>query len=174
MQIFAGGRGSGKTYKLVHLAAKDPEGYFVAPTHAMARWVQGSYKDVIHKSRVITRSSIDDSRYLPMNIYVDEVESGVTIPSHWFNFHNLVAMSMASDTIELHQTNLPLEYRRSLLEYSLALLKEEEKAVERDELALTLANLQRSRYGFGPTTNPSDVAYAEADALMAAGYRKVS
>lgn len=78
MIVFAGLRGSGKTYQLVHAMLEDPNGVVVVPTHEMVRWMVREYPAIegrAHAQRDLMQQKIPYGSVL----YIDEVKSGAKL-----------------------------------------------------------------------------------------------
>lgn len=113
MKIIAGARGAGKTYDLMHLAAADPDGYFVATDYRMAKYHRQEYRDLIDPERIISQTQVTPEMN-PINIYVDQVKSGEELPTHWTDHHNLKAIAVVpKETWE--NAHLPLEYTENIM-----------------------------------------------------------
>lgn len=89
MKIIAGGRGSGKTYQLIHMAAEHDNGYYVCDTFNLARHLSEQYRDVLPKDRFITYAALNDSRgrnWRYGTLFIDSLRSGDVIPEEWHQF----------------------------------------------------------------------------------------
>lgn len=107
MKIIAGGRGSGKTYDLIHEVAKDSESFFVAKDHNTVRWLRDHYRGIINPSQIISRVDLDRDGFMRgigrniKDIYIDDVHSGETLPDHWMaNYYIRGIAVQAKDTLE--------------------------------------------------------------------------
>lgn len=116
MKIIAGGRGSGKTYELIHLAAKDPEALFVAKDRHTARYLRNEYRSIIRPDRIIVQEDLAypykfrgmGMSYLK-SIYVDDLPSGFDIPNMWMDEYHIAAVAVQAESA--HQNiHLPDSY----------------------------------------------------------------
>lgn len=99
MKIIAGGRGSGKTYKLIHMTAKDPNGVYVCRSETEARAIRYQYRDVIAPSQILSFESWQKQETPLQHTYLDRLKSGDEVPNSksWIKAVAVEAESTASN-----------------------------------------------------------------------------
>lgn len=73
MKVFAGARGSGKTYNLVHAALEDEKGVFVTESPEMRDCTEEEYPELA--GRIVSREQIAGVSAMA-RLYIDGIKSG--------------------------------------------------------------------------------------------------
>lgn len=109
MKVFAGGRGSGKTYSLVHEAMEDDFGVFVVREYHLIRHTELEYPElrgrVKHRDRVegLPRQSV---------LYIDEVRNGEDLS--WASQWEVGGIAVAIVPSDFENPELPNSYREAI------------------------------------------------------------
>ena len=109
MKVYAGLRGSGKTYKLAHDCMKNERGVFVVNAYYMIRYIEREYPDL--RGRVAHREGVDR---LPQQVmlYIDEVRDGENLD--WAQPREIGAIAVAVLPNEAVNPHLPASYTARL------------------------------------------------------------